>query len=199
MSKKTIALDCDGVLLDWHGGFIDWVEQNYGWYLNHGHPHDTYDMQDWFEEKDGKKMSKEDFVTLVKKFNGFPRCLKPLDEVKDALLSLKKRGYNLTVVTAFGSCPDNCSFREDYLNIIFDGVFSDIIILGLGDCKEEVLKSIDPIAFVEDNATHARKAVGLGIDTYLVSYAFNQGVDGATYVKDLGELAELVYFKDQVF
>ena len=43
MSNKIIALDCDGVLLDWHGGFINWVEQEYGWKLDPESNLDTYD------------------------------------------------------------------------------------------------------------------------------------------------------------
>lgn len=195
MTNKIIALDCDGVLLDWHGGFINWVEQRYGWEVDNDHPWDTYDMHTWFEYKDGQPMSKEDFVTLVKEFNGFPRCLYPIDKVKESLKGFEDLGYELVVVTSFGSCPMNCEFREDYLRVVFDGLISDTIILGLGECKEKVLKKIDPQVFVEDNADHARKAAALGIDTYLIKYPFNRGVEGVTYIRDLQQLHSILWSK----
>ncbi|QHZ59812.1 hypothetical protein HWD03_gp052 [Alteromonas phage vB_AmeM_PT11-V22] len=188
MTKQIIALDCDGVLLDWHGGFIDWVEQTYGWHIDPLSNQDTYDMHTWFEAKDGLNMCKEDFVTLVKEFNGFPRCLYPLDNAKEAIRGFVSLGYEVVVVTSFGSCPYNNSFREDYLRVVFDGLISDTIILGLGQCKEKVLKRLDPAVFVEDNKDHALKAKNLGIDTYLISYPFNQGAEGVTYIRDLDQL-----------
>lgn len=199
MTNKIIALDCDGVLLDWHGGFIDWVEQKYGWYVNDDHPCDTYDMNSWFEKRQGKSMTKEDFVTLVKEFNGFPRCLYPLDEAVKSVKGFHDLGYEVVVVTSFGSCPLNCEFREDYLNILFDGCISDTIILGLGECKEDTLKKLDPVLFVEDNAGHAEKAAALGIDTFLIKYPFNSGledVDNITYVNDLKEILVFLVLKE---
>lgn len=196
MTSKIIALDCDGVLLDWHGGFINWVEQKYGWKLDPESKLDTYDMQTWFEFKDGRPMRKEDFVTLVKEFNGFPRCLSPIEKVKQSLKGFVDLGYELVVVTSFGSCPMNCEFREDYLRVVFDGLISDTVILGLGECKEKVLKKIDPQVFVEDNADHAMKAAALGIDTYLIKYAFNTGVQGVTYIRDLQQLHSILWSKE---
>lgn len=187
MSKNNlVVLDCDDVVLDWHKGFIEYVEANTPHKLNHNHPHDSWDMWDWFYD-----LPKERFTELVVEFNGYPRVLQPTEMARPALLDLYYAGNELVVLTSFGGCPIQTKFRQDYLKVVFGDIFKEIIVLPLGYCKKDSLKKLNPRVFIEDNKAHAEKAIDLGIRTYLVSTTYNQGCEGAIYVSNLYEASEL--------
>lgn len=175
-----IVFDCDDVLLDWKGAFIKWCNRNYDLKVIEGHPQDTWDMSLWFGIKP------EEMKNLIVQFNSLPICLKPLLS-REKLNQLKREKHELYVLSSFGSCIKCCDFRESYLKTLFGDIFEQVALLDLGACKEEALKNIKPDIFIEDNKEHAIKARDLGIETFLISMPYNQGVDGVTYVNNVKE------------
>jgi FMN phosphatase YigB (HAD superfamily) len=183
--SKHIVFDVDGVLLDWSTGFLRWVESTTDYRLDAESKCDTYEMSSWFVG-----MAKQDLYKLIEEFNGYPRALLPLDGSKSALLDFYCEGWEISILTAFGSCPEQSDFRQGYLKALFGDIFKEIRVLGLGACKEDALKDMKPDIFVEDNLEHAEKSIALGIKTYLISHAFNKGCEGAIYVDTLYEVEE---------
>ena len=117
-------------------------------------------------------------LRCIQEYNGYPRALYPTGGAVESLRGLKKdfRGeLDVKVLTSFGSCPIQSKFREEYLNVVFDDAFSEVIVLPLGSCKEEKLKELSPDWFVEDNKEHALKATTLDIKTFLIDTTYNQG------------------------
>lgn len=202
MQKKTIKIctDIDGCVLDWHSGFVDWVCDTYGWDINLNHKQDTYDMQDWFlpHPKTGKIMSAQDFRYLVQEYNDYPRVLRPYQDAFDVLWALKNcytvddTEVEIIALTSFNSCPKSGQFRRDYLQLLSDNLFSEIHVLGLGECKKESLQEIKPLIFIEDHSQHADNAVDLGIRTFIFDRNYNQG-SKADYVIDWLELEWAVH------
>ena len=98
-----------------------------------------------------------------------------------AIHTLEDLGYDIKVLSSFGSCPENNKFREEYLKMLFGSCISEVIILELGTCKKNKLEELKPDIFIEDNKSHAEKAIELGIKTYLISTPYNKGCEGAIY------------------
>ena len=188
MSKPLLVVDIDGVVLDWHDAFIEYCE-TFDWSIDKGGDYSSYNMNTWFMPHNewGHDMSQERLEDLVRRFNSYPRVLKPLkNSVK--YLDLLSYQYDIVALTSFTDCFEMSKFRRDYLEVLFPDVFKDVIILELGECKKETLGELMPDIYVEDHRGHAESAIDLGIETILLSTTYNQGCSGATYIGDWNDL-----------
>ena len=182
-NNKLAVTDCDDCLLLWKEGYLKWMLEK-GWNTKPEHECTTWEMAEWFYPNKGVNMTPELSIHYITEFNSFPRVLHPLDYVFPAIDLLEASGYDIKVLSSFGSCPENNKFREEYLKMMFGSCISEVIILGLGECKKGKLKELQPDIFIEDNKSHAEKAIELGIKTYLISTPYNQGCEGAVYFED---------------
>jgi FMN phosphatase YigB (HAD superfamily) len=187
MGKLHIVLDCDGVLLNWHKGFISYSLKYHGLRLNALSPMDSYDMHTWFNN-----MSKETFIRLVSEYNSYPRVLEPCRGAIESIQDLASyEDLEFSVLTSFGSCPHMSNFRQEYLQVVFNNIFKEVRVLKLRECKRQALIEMNPDVFVEDCAEYAITGRELGIKTYLVNTTYNQGVEGVTYIDSLEDLVYL--------
>mgnify|MGYP005994354423 CR=1 FL=1 len=178
--NKLLVVDVDGVCLDWHSGFISWVEEEHGILLDKSSSKASYDMETWFEGN----MSKDLFKQLVVAYNSSPRVLKPLEYSQDVLINISRwLDWDVVALTAFGSCPIQSKFREEYLQVLYKDIFSEVIVLGLGASKKDKLKELKPDLFVEDNIQHAESARDVGVKSVLLEKTYNKGSD-LLYAKD---------------
>ena len=196
MRNKLLVTDVDQVLLDWHEGFLEWVELNHGWKINPNHPQDSYDMVPWFLplEFNGEElhMNESGLVWLIEEFNSYPRCLQPIDkDIESHLEDLRDYGIEIVALTSFGGCPKTGNFREEYLKVIFGDVFKEVIILPLRACKKAKLKELQPDWFVEDNTSHSHSGLELGIKTFILDYSYNKD-SRAIRVRDWEEIYHLI-------
>lgn len=190
---SRIVTDIDGVCLDYVEGFIEWVEEEYGWTINPQSERDTYNMSSWFHKAEPiadntrgmhfKFMNTEEFIRLITEFNNYPRCLKPIKDSQEALAALKAQGHTIIALSSFGGSHATQEFRKAYLRVLFPGVFDDIILLDLGACKKEALAELNADYFIEDHKDHAETGAGLGIFTFLIRTSYNKGAQDVCHVE----------------
>lgn len=172
-----LVTDIDGVVLDWHLGFIEYAESK-GFKLNHEHPHDTYDMAAWFHN-----MTSEEFRELVVEYNAMDHAdtSYPLADAVEGLIHLAEECdwvVEIIALTAFGNDPEQIESRTRILNSMFPNVFDDIHVIGLRECKGDALAELKPDVFIEDSPNHAIKAKELGVPlVILVEHPYNTGHD----------------------
>lgn len=191
MNNRLICIDVDDTILQWKKGYLQWMNKQ-GWFTKPEEECNVWEMSKWFlpHSKTNTVMTPELSVKYITEFNTFPRCLKPLPHVLLVMKVLKNMGYNFVAVTSFGSCPKNIEFRQDYLDVVFQGMIDKTICLDLGQCKKKTLQELKPEFFVEDNKSHAQKAIDLGITTFLLSTPYNQDCQGAIYVDSWLEIEQ---------
>lgn len=182
MNHKMV-LDCDGILLDYVTSFINWVEKEYDWILDETNDYSSYSMESWFTDKSKtKKMNKLEFQRLIDIYNSYPRVIPPIEGSVQAVESAKEKGVEIIVVTSFGGTTGSSEFRKDYLNMLYNGCFDDIIILDLGVCKGDIIKSIQPYVFIDDYDGHLQTAIDIGVPNVAgLKTSYNGNVDGAYY------------------
>tara|TARA_B100000700_G_C14982938_1_gene827330 strand:- start:22 stop:690 length:669 start_codon:yes stop_codon:yes gene_type:complete len=181
VEKLELAFDCDGVMCDWHGGFIALAESR-GHVLIKDHPQDTYAMHTWFED-----MTDEQFLELVVEFNSEPEHIshmKPLKDAQEVISKLAEEGHTLCVLTAGGDDAKTVATRKQMIENLFPNCFSEIRVIGLRESKKKHLRDINPDLYIEDNIEHARSSIELLIPTLVIGTTYNGGHDDIVYVGD---------------
>ena len=187
-----IVVDVDDTILHWKEAYLKWMKLK-GWETKPVEDNITWEMSNWFlPQKDtGYVMTPEISLTYIKEFNSYPRVLKPLEGSYETLKFLAVNcKYEIVALTSFSDDYSSIEFRQQYLDVVFKGLISKCIVLDLGTCKKETLQELNPEIFIEDNASHAKKAIDLGICTLLISTPYNQGIEEAYYFKDWKSLGE---------
>lgn len=184
--NNKIILDCDCILLNYIPAFIKWVEENKGFLIDPNSDKSSYNMASWFYD-----MTSSEFIELIKEYNDYPRVIPPVRLAVENVKRLKEAGYNITVVTSFGGTTGSSEFRKDYLNLLFPNCFDEIIVLGLGACKEDVLRSIMPKYFVDDADHYLEVGIKLGITCIALRATYNGDAD-AIYVNNWYEINYII-------
>jgi len=174
-------LDCDDVLLDWQGGFIEHCRQH-GITLD-PHGPQSWDLSQWM----GK--SSDVCRRWVEHFNESEtfKNLQPRPGAREFVSRLRRAGHTCSVLTACGTATYIRSIRYQHLMTCFDQnnpndlcslPFTDIHFLPLGASKFEHLYKASQMSgdlvFVEDNFTHARSGVTNGIKSYCLRRSHNR-------------------------
>ena len=169
---KNIVLDCDGVILDWHLGFYDWMRAQ-GHTVTHPYPTD-YAMT---QAHPGK--SKDEIWANIPIFNRSPDFgrLAPCDGAEDGIRSLKARfpATPITVLTSVGDAPETRLMRRESLAHL---PIDELILVPLGVSKRSWLeKFTGPALLVEDHPGHATDAAELGFTSILIDRPWNRDLD----------------------
>lgn len=192
----VIVTDIDGCCLDYINGFAEWVEELYGWTIDPESPCDTYNMASWLIGPNGEQMEDKEFFTLIAEFNDYPRCLNPLKDSQRELAALKAQGNTIIALSSFGGIEATQRFRKDYMDVLFPGIFDDIILLDLGVCKKDALRKLDADYFIEDHKTHAETGAGLGVFTFLIRTSYNEGAQDVCYVESWTEIEAVIRIRE---
>lgn len=152
---KKIALDVDGVLLNFMEEFDRVVRQIVGEHivvkpdeLNLTH----YDVFKRYGITDEVKDSI--FKYMIENRNY--ASLKPLEGVKEALEAIKAEGFKIYLVTALPEAARE--MRLENLKTMLDFIPDEIHCVGMGMSKEEKLKEIRPDIFIDDRIDYLASA-----------------------------------------
>ncbi|CAF4163271.1 unnamed protein product [Adineta steineri] len=148
-TKPIIALDCDGVLLDYHATFAQIYEQTFGKKLTIVSPNAHY-----AERKYNVNFNDEEKEKFKQVWNEYGWRRMPMhDGALEACLLLHEAGYELICVTAMSS-----NFIEHRLeNFRLHGFPIDKIISSGYDKdnfnnnpKRKIIEDLNPVVFVDD-------------------------------------------------
>ncbi|MES0134531.1 hypothetical protein NKJ88_06145 [Mesorhizobium sp. M0016] len=186
---KHFIFDCDDVLLDWTGGFRDFL-------VSIGHTPTEPRPGDWSM---GQWIGIDEAACfrLIETFNSSPAFgqLKPYDDALAMVNQLKDEGHTLTVLTSCSDDPDIVNRRAKNLHDCFGDAFPRLICLPLGQSKSQWLEVLRPGIWIEDNYKNALIGQTAGHKTFILRRAHNrkheiEGVDD--FVIWIDTLAEVL-------
>jgi beta-phosphoglucomutase-like phosphatase (HAD superfamily) len=144
-ARRTLALDVDGVLLDWSAGFDAWLR-------DHGiFPAFPLTETRHFDLRDALgHLPYEDRLALIRRFNTDEAMgrLPVMAGAEEAVRRLRAHGLRLVAVTAPGDDPTTVSLRRAQLERF---ALDDAEILGLHADKTRALLRHDARALVDDS------------------------------------------------
>ena len=172
MMSKTILTDVDGVLLNWHGLFAQWMSER-------GYVQDpavkSYDLGERY------RMPKEWIQAEAARFNtsaavGF--CAAERDSAH-YVERLGNRGYKFVAITAMGGDKYSRELRIRNLRDIFGDVFLDFIFTDLNASKDAILKQYEGGEhwWIEDKLSNAEAGLQFGLRPILIRHDHNAHCD----------------------
>ena len=185
MNKQVLALDCDGVLFNWHSGFIKFCLNN-GYQLDVNSKFDQYNMSSWFVN-----MLDSEFYDLAVEYN---RIEHPpmFDYLRNCLPQLQQK-YEVVIVSSYSDDEDAQLRRKNALLAL---MFNNVFLLNLGESKQEILEEIKPDIFVDDSPKHLQEGLDAGIERVIaIEYPYNvRFVENVTHgqVETIKTLEELL-------
>lgn len=153
--QKKIALDVDGVLLDFMHSFDEAAEIVLGRKVVANQDENKMDHYHL-----GKRVGTDDTTAAnileYMQTSGMYARLRALPGAKEAVKAIKDDGYHITIVTAL---PDNVKeMRLKNLLDVLDLVPDEIYCVGMGQSKAEALKKVNPDVFVDDRIDYLANA-----------------------------------------
>ena len=165
--NKIIAIDCDGVLLNWEQSFDDWMAfQGFPKQAN-----DHYDVSMNYH------MNKGQCEVLVKILNesAWMKFLKPIEGAVENVKKLADLGYKFHVITSQTLDKKANQLREENLKEVFGDVFEQIDCLDTGSDKDEALSKIpEGTIWIEDKPANAELGSRMGLVALLLDLPHNQ-------------------------
>ncbi len=181
MSKKTILVDVDGVLLNWEDGFQVWMEHQ-GHKRVKGHQF-IYNAAEQFG------LSKSEGKKAVKMFNqsaaiGF---LPPLRDAQEIVKLLNRNwGYRFVVCTSLSNDKSAQELRTRNLEKYFGEVFDEFVYLDTGADKDEALyklaKKYRGCLWVEDKVENAHAGAVVEFEPIVMEHGYNMNTEHDYFV-----------------
>jgi len=175
MSSKLILIDCDGVVLDWKNGFVQFLA------LESVIEKDTtkYKVHEWFEGLDGEAIDEAKGKFLIEYFNrsAWIRFLDPLRDSVEVVKALKEQGYEFKAITSLHKDKPAQMLRQMNLDELFgEGTISDITFLPTGADKDEALAKYEGSGawWIEDKIENALVGKKLGLNSIIVEHEYNK-------------------------
>lgn len=172
---SDLLLDCDGVLLDWVGGFMRYAKYAIGKDLDPKGPSD-FNLCSWIE------CSEAELRQMIAEFNGgaggFFGTLDPLPGAREALQAAHAQGRAMTIITACSTDPEIISERKKNLTDTFGDIFKEIHFVDFLGSKRDLLSQFENVSWVEDKAENALLGAELGHKTYLIRSSHNLKYEG---------------------
>lgn len=151
---KTIALDVDGVLLDFTKACDEYVKKNLG--IDPIKKLDGFNLNITSMQTRYGLSSDEEVLILLNKMvaDGFYKNIPAFEGVKEAVDKIKSLGYKIVVITAIhdGAKDDRLENLEKFLNLIPDEIYC----VGMGKSKSQIIKEVHPDIFIDDRIKYLK-------------------------------------------
>lgn len=184
MLEKTIIVDVDGVLLNYHDMFIEEYSNHFSYHENPQCLTDEFDST----VLDG-------LITLFSQTTKFSN-LEPFKKSDVYLKKLYNDGFTINVITACGNSGLTRELRLKNLEKVFGDIFNDITFVGLGDSKIDYLKTFkgSNLVYVEDKFEHYLDGETVGLDSIMMATNYNHGLD-TKRMEDWSEIYQYIIDK----
>jgi 5'(3')-deoxyribonucleotidase len=191
--NKIIAIDCDGVLLNWEQSFDEWME--FQGFPKHASDH--------YEVNMNYHMNKGQCEVLIKIFNesAWMKSLKPMEGAVENVKKIAELGYKFYVITSQTLDKKANLLREENLKQVFGDVFEHIECLDTGADKHEALSKIPEGTFwIEDKPANAQLGYDMGLVALLLDLPhntmYNEDKDSVQRVKSWAEIYNVIKEKN---
>lgn len=187
--KKTILVDCDGVLTNWAFAFDIFMEE-YGFTKVKG-----AEIQYNVGEQYG--ISKEQGKKMIRIFNESAAIgyLPPLRDAVEYVTKMADEGWKFICVTSLSTNKYAQKLRERNLAKLFGkDTFIDVVCLATGADKDKaLLKYKDSGCYwVEDKPENALAGLKVGLKPIVMEHGFNMDCKDFPLAKNWKEVYEIV-------
>lgn len=194
---KTIVLDCDGVILDWHLGFYHWMRAQ-GHTVLTPYPN-LYAMTDAHPGK-----TKEEVFAHIPVFNTTPSFaqLEPCEGALAGIAALKQifPQARIVILTAVGEAEETGLYRQQNLSGL---PIDELILVPLHQSKRSWLEAMEgPAMFVEDHPGNAAIGAEVGMTSILIDRPWNRdgtpaGAERAMGWPQIVEIARRTFLRQE--
>lgn len=168
LKSRHILLDCDGVLLNYLGGFVKFCGR-YG--ITPSGESTSWDMQKWLGV-DGETVDRM-ILAFNEEDEGFGD-LEPYEHAVKGIQKLKDSDWSMSIITSATTTAERQKMRRQNLARHFgEDTFTDIVCLDLVRSKEEVLSGYAPSLWVEDNYRNALLGLKAGHQPVMIKHTYN--------------------------
>lgn len=167
---KIIVTDADGVLLDWLGGFNDYMV-SLGYSQKPGTSH-MYELEVRFG------IDRDTVMKCIHDFNESERIssLSAFEDSVEYVTKLVEDGYRFVCVTSVSENPETKAYREENLRNLFGNAFVEVICLAVGQDKQAILNEIaggTKLYWIEDHFKNAEAGYEAGLTSILIDNDYN--------------------------
>jgi len=187
--KKTILVDCDGVVLNWEYAFDIFMEE-------HGFTR-CEDANKIYNIGERYGIDKDQGKKLIKMFNesaaiGF---LPPLRDAVEYVTKMADEGWEFIAITSLSTNKYAQKLRKRNLDKLFGkDTFVEVTCLATGADKDKALAKYKDSGFywVEDKPDNALAGQKQGLKPILVEHGFNMDNTEMPLAKNWKEIYEIV-------
>jgi len=188
--KKTLLIDCDGVVLNWEYAFDCFMEE-------HGHVTQIEDSGLVYNIGERYGIGAEQGRKLIKIFNdsaaiGF---LPPLRDAVQYVTKLADEGWDFIAITSLSTNKYAKKLRVKNLAKLFgEDTFSEVNCLPTGADKSRALAKFagSGLWWIEDRPENAVAGLKVGLNPLLVEHGFNMDNTEIPLVKNWKEIYDTV-------
>ncbi len=187
--KKTILVDCDGVVLNWEYAFDVFMEEHGFTRVEDANKIYNIGARYGIDKDQGKK--------LIKMFNesaaiGF---LPPLRDAVEYVTKMADEGWTFIAVTSLSTNKYAQKLRKRNLDKLFgEGTFETVTCLATGADKDNALAKYKDsgMYWVEDKPDNALAGQKQGLKPILIEHGFNMDNKDFPLAKNWKEIYEIV-------
>jgi len=187
--KKTMLIDCDGVVLNWEYAFDCFMEEHGYEKVENGNQIYNIGERYGLDYATGKKM--------IKTFNesaaiGF---LPPLRDAVQYVTKMVDEGWQFIAITSLSTNKYAQKLREKNLAKLFgEDTFIEVQCLATGADKDEALAPYKDSGmwWIEDKPENALAGAKVGLKPLVVEHGFNMDCKDFPLVKNWKEIYEIV-------
>jgi len=187
--KKTILVDCDGVVLNWEYAFDIFMEEHGFSKVPDANMH--YDMASRYG------IEKAQVKKLIRIFNESAAIayLPALRDAVEVVTKMADEGWEFIAITSLSTNKYAQRLRKRNLDKLFGkGTFVKVTCLATGADKDEALSRYKDsgLYWVEDKPENALAGLKVGLKPILVEHGFNMHNKDFPLAKNWKEIYEMV-------